>query len=109
RQPDHAHHAAVGHQQGLRPDAQRRVDPQRGDLLMAAGIRVLSEHACFGGVQGFYTHDSQVCGAEMRFSVYRPPQAAAGPVPVLWYLAGLTCTDETFMIKAGAQRLAAEL
>ena len=76
---------------------------------MAAGIRVLSEHACFGGVQGFYTHDSQVCGAEMRFSVYRPPQAAAGPVPVLWYLAGLTCTDETFMIKAGAQRLAAEL
>jgi S-formylglutathione hydrolase len=76
---------------------------------MGAAVRVLSEHACFGGVQGFYAHDSQDCDAEMRFSVFRPPQAASGRVPVLWYLAGLTCTEETFMIKAGAQRLAAEL
>lgn len=76
---------------------------------MADGFRVVSEHACFGGVQGFYAHASQACAAEMRFAVYRPPQAAAGPVPVLWYLAGLTCTEETFPIKAGAQRLAAEL
>jgi S-formylglutathione hydrolase len=72
-------------------------------------MRVLSEHACFGGTQGFYAHDSRECATEMRFSVYRPPQAAQGPVPVLYYLAGLTCTEETFAIKAGAQRLAAEL
>ena len=72
-------------------------------------LRVLAEHACFGGVQGFYAHHSEVCRAEMRFAVYRPPQAAAGRVPVLYYLAGLTCTEETFAIKAGAQRVAAEL
>jgi S-formylglutathione hydrolase len=78
---------------------------------MAAGdgLRVLAEHACFGGVQGFYAHRSEVCNAEMRFAVYRPPQAAAGRVPVVTYLAGLTCTEETFAIKAGAQRVAAEL
>ncbi len=73
---------------------------------------VLSEHACFGGVQGFYRHSSTVIGLPMRFGVYRPPQACgpnARPVPVLVYLAGLTCTEETFAIKAGAQRVAAEL
>lgn len=72
-------------------------------------LRTLSEHACFGGVQGFYTHDSASVRGPMRLAVYRPPQAAAGPVPVLYYLAGLTCTEETFTIKAGAQRVAAEL
>jgi S-formylglutathione hydrolase len=72
-------------------------------------LEVLSEHRCFGGVQGFYRHDSRECGSPMRFSVYRPPAAEQGPVPVLYYLAGLTCTEETFMIKAGAQRVAAEL
>ncbi len=72
-------------------------------------VETLAEHACWGGVQGFYRHASRECGGPMRFSVFRPPQAAAGPVPVLWYLAGLTCTEETFMIKAGAQRLAARL
>ena len=71
--------------------------------------RVLSEQACFGGVQGFYAHASSECAAEMRFGVYRPPQADRGPVPVLYYLAGLTCTQETAAIKAGAQRVAAEL
>jgi S-formylglutathione hydrolase len=70
---------------------------------------LLSEHACFGGVQGFYKHDSQEIGLPMRFSVFTPPQAKQGPVPVLFYLAGLTCTEETFMIKGGAQRVAAEL
>ncbi len=70
---------------------------------------LLSEHACFGGVQGFYKHDSQEIGLSMRFSVFTPPQAKQGPVPVLFYLAGLTCTEETFMIKGGAQRVAAEL
>ena len=70
-------------------------------------IETLSEHACFGGVQGFYRHESAQIGAAMRFGVYRPPQASEGPVPVLLYLAGLTCTEETFAIKAGAQAHAA--
>ena len=73
------------------------------------GVETLSEHGCFGGTQGFYRHASSVIGLPMRFSVYQPPQARDGKVPVLFYLAGLTCTEETFMIKAGAQRLAAEL
>jgi S-formylglutathione hydrolase len=72
-------------------------------------VTVIAEHACFGGVQGFYGHDSAAVQGPMRFAVYRPPQAARGPVPVLTYLAGLTCTEETFPIKAGAQRVAAEL
>jgi S-formylglutathione hydrolase len=70
---------------------------------------MLSEHRCFEGIQGFYRHDSQVIDLPMRFSVFRPPQAEQRPVPVLFYLAGLTCTEETFAIKAGAQRRAAEL
>ena len=72
-------------------------------------VETLSEHACFGGLQGYYRHASSECRAPMRFSVYQPPQAKGGPVPVLYYLAGLTCTEETFAIKAGAQRIAAEL
>lgn len=71
--------------------------------------QVLSEHACFGGVQGFYRHASTAIGLPMRLGVFRPPQARQGPVPALVYLAGLTCTEETFAIKAGAQRVAAEL
>ena len=66
------------------------------------------EHACFGGTVSFHAHRSSTCDAEMRFAVYVPPQAAEGAVPVLYYLAGLTSTEETFMIKAGAQRVAAE-
>jgi len=76
---------------------------------MSTGLETLSEHACFGGVQGYYRHPSTECRAPMRFAVYRPPQAQHGPVPVLYYLAGLTCTEETFAVKAGAQRVAAEL
>ena len=71
-------------------------------------IETISEHACFGGVQGFYSHASTAIGLPMRFSVYQPPQAKSGSVPVLFFLAGLTATEETFAIKAGAQRLAAE-
>jgi len=71
-------------------------------------ITTLSEYACFGGVQGFYQHDSDETGTPMKFGVFVPPQAKAGPVPVLFYLAGLTCSEETFAIKAGAQRHAAE-
>jgi S-formylglutathione hydrolase len=73
---------------------------------------ILNEHACFGGVQRFYQHDANAIGLPMRFSVYLPPAAQQQPerkLPVLFYLAGLTCTEETFMIKAGAQRVAAEL
>ena len=73
-------------------------------------LETLSEHGCFGGVQGYYRHASPAIGLDMRFSVFVPPQASAGgKLPVLFYLAGLTCTEETFMIKAGAQRVAAEL
>jgi S-formylglutathione hydrolase len=71
-------------------------------------IVTLSEHACFGGVQGFYRHQSEETGTPMKFGVFVPPQARTGPVPVLFYLAGLTCSEETFAIKAGAQRHAAE-
>lgn len=73
-------------------------------------LETLSEHGCFGGVQGYYRHAAPAIGLDMRFSVFVPPQASAGgKLPVLFYLAGLTCTEETFMIKAGAQRVAAEL
>lgn len=73
------------------------------------GLTTVSEHACFAGVQGFYSHASASTGGTMRFAVYRPPQATHRAVPVLYYLAGLTCTEEIFPIKAGAQRVAAEL
>ena len=73
-------------------------------------LEKLSEHGCVGGVQGYYRHASPAIGLDMRFSVFVPPQAGAGgKLPVLFYLAGLTCTEETFMIKAGAQRVAADL
>lgn len=73
-----------------------------------SNIETRSQHLCFGGIQGFYQHDSQVISLPMRFSVYQPPQSRHESVPTLFFLAGLTCTEETFMIKAGAQRLAAE-
>ena len=72
------------------------------------GIETLAEHVCFGGKQGFYRHRSLQTGTDMRFAVYLPPQAQSGPVPVLWFLSGLTCTEENFIVKAGAQRAAAE-
>ena len=72
-------------------------------------MKTISEHKCFGGVQGYYAHASKEIGLEMKFSVFQPPQTKAGRVPVLYYLAGLTCTEETFAIKAAAQRVAAEL
>lgn len=72
-------------------------------------LELLSEHACFGGLQRFYQHASSVIGLTMKFSVYLPPQAQHTKVPAVLYLAGLTCTEETFMAKAGAQRVAAEL
>lgn len=76
---------------------------------MTAAPEVLSRHRSFGGVVGFYRHDAAATASAMKFSVFLPPQAERRKVPALWYLAGLTCTEETFMIKAGAQRVAAEL
>ncbi len=71
-------------------------------------LELVSSHACHGGEQRFYRHESQTIGLPMKFSVYLPPQAAHGKVPALFYLAGLTCTEETFPIKAGAQQYAAQ-
>ncbi len=72
-------------------------------------MEIISEHACFDGKVGFYRHPSAVNNCDMQFSVFQPSQAAIGPVPVVTFLSGLTCTEETFMIKSGAQRFAAEL
>ncbi|AGW93409.1 S-formylglutathione hydrolase [Ralstonia pickettii DTP0602] len=72
-------------------------------------METLTKHRCHGGSQGYYSHPSEVIGLPMRLSVYLPPQAETKRVPALIYLAGLTCNEETFMIKSGAQRLAAEL
>ena len=71
-------------------------------------IETISEQRSFGGVQGTYRHTSITCGGPMRFAVYLPPQAQHGKAPILYFLAGLTCSEETFFIKSGAQRLAAE-
>jgi len=70
-------------------------------------VTVRSEQRCHGGTIGFYAHASTSTGTEMRFAVYVPPHAEAARLPVLYYLAGLTCTEETFMIKAGALQAAA--
>jgi S-formylglutathione hydrolase len=69
---------------------------------------LLNEHRCFGGAQRFYRHDSRAIGLPMRFSVFVPPVKTGVTLPVVFFLAGLTCTEETFMTKAGAQRYAAE-
>jgi len=69
----------------------------------------LSANTCFGGQQLRYSHASSVLGCDMTFSIFLPPQAEQGKVPVLYWLSGLTCTDENFVTKAGAQRYAAEL
>ncbi len=72
-------------------------------------VTTISQNKCFGGVQGVYSHASNETGCVMRFGVFLPPQAQIGRVPVLYWLSGLTCTEENFIIKAGAQRIAAEL
>ena len=69
---------------------------------------VVFENKCFDGVQGVYTHGSEVCKCDMTFGLFLPAEAKEGPVPVLWYLSGLTCTHENAMVKAGAQAWAAE-
>ena len=71
-------------------------------------LEIISEARCFGGTQGVYSHAAETTQCVMRFAVYRPPQAEFGPVPVLYWLSGLTCTEENFTVKAGAPRYAAE-
>lgn len=72
-------------------------------------LKNTSQNRSFGGWHKQYTHASKVLGCDMRFAIYLPPQAATESVPVLYWLSGLTCTDENFMQKAGAHRMAAEL
>ena len=71
-------------------------------------MQTVSENACFGGVQGVYTHASAATGCDMTFGVFLPEEARDMNVPVLWYLSGLTCTHENAMVKAGAQAWAAQ-
>ncbi len=68
----------------------------------------LEHHACFGGWQDVYRHRSEVLGCDMTVGVYFPPQAEEGACPVLYWLSGLTCSEQNFITKAGAQRYAAE-
>ena len=77
--------------------------------LTLSTLSTISQSLCFEGTQGVYSHHSAQTGTSMRFGVFLPPQASHGPVPVLYWLSGLTCTEENFITKAGAQRVAAEL
>jgi len=72
-------------------------------------MQTVSKTACFGGEQGYYSHRSDVLDCDMRFSVFLPPQAKSSNCPVVWYLSGLTCTEDNATVKAGFQRTAAEL
>ena len=72
-------------------------------------FETVSENKCFGGTQGVYKHTSQELGCDMKFAVFTPPQAENDTRPVVFWLSGLTCTEENFTVKAGAQRAAAEL
>jgi len=76
---------------------------------MSTHIEEIAANRCFGGWHKRFQHHSRTLGCDMVFAIYLPPQAENGPVPVLYWLSGLTCTDENFMQKAGAQRVAAEL
>ncbi len=71
-------------------------------------MELLSQNQSFGGTQAVYRHASECCGGDMTFAIYLPPEAADGPVPVLWYLSGLTCTHENAMTKGGFQEHAAD-
>ena len=77
--------------------------------MSSAAVTTVSQSVCFGGVQGIYSHASSVCGCTMRFGVFVPSQAKSQRVPVMYWLSGLTCTEENFVVKAGAQRAAEQL
>ena len=75
---------------------------------MSAPLTLIRDHVSFAGTVGFYRHPSTTCNSEMKFAVYVPPQARSESVPVLYFLSGLTCNEENFITKAGAQQFAAE-
>ncbi|XHX77182.1 MAG: S-formylglutathione hydrolase [Stenomitos frigidus ULC029] len=75
---------------------------------MSQLLSLLNQSACFGGTVGFYSHQSVSCNGAMKFAVYLPPRSQSEPLPVLYFLSGLTCTEENFMAKAGAQQFAAK-
>lgn len=75
---------------------------------MPTSLNLKSEYRCFDGTVAYYSHSSSTCDCEMNFAVYLPPQAETQSVPILYYLSGLTCTEENFIIKAGAQQYAAQ-
>ena len=75
---------------------------------MPTTLNLIGKHICFGGTVAFYSHNSSACNSKMKFAVYLPPQAKSKSVPVLYFLSGLTCTEENFMVKAGAQQFAAK-
>ena len=77
--------------------------------MTISAITKVSEQLCFGGKQIRYKHPSVVLRCDMQFSVFLPPQAETARVPALYWLSGLTCTDENFSSKAGAQQFAAKL
>ncbi len=83
--------------------------PQPLKHAPAAKPDIVSEHKCFGGRLGYYTHRSTATQCDMRFTVFLPPAAEHAPVPVLYYLSGLTCTEDNFTVKGNAYRMAAEL
>ena len=71
-------------------------------------MQTISENKCYGGIQGVYSHRSDACACDMTFGLFLPKEAADEPVPLLWYLSGLTCTHENAMVKSGAQAWAAD-
>ncbi len=75
---------------------------------MSTELKLVKQHQCFGGTVSYYFHSSSTCNIEMRFSIYQPPQAKSKLLPILYFLSGLTCTEENFMAKAGAQQFAAK-
>jgi S-formylglutathione hydrolase len=79
------------------------------ETVVADTPKPVAQSLCFGGVQAVYSHDARETRCPMRFGLFLPPQAESAPVPLLFWLSGLTCTEENFIVKAGAQRVAAEL
>ncbi|MGP0128688.1 MAG: S-formylglutathione hydrolase [cyanobacterium endosymbiont of Rhopalodia musculus] len=75
---------------------------------MRHSLTLKSKYQCFGGTVAYYSHQSQCCNHQMNFAVYLPPKAKIEPIPVLYYLSGLTCTEENFIVKAGAHQFAAK-
>lgn len=75
---------------------------------MTKTLKLKSEHRCFNGTVAYYSHYSDCCSSTMNFAVYIPPQAVNKPVPIVYYLSGLTCTEENFIVKASAQKYAAQ-